>query len=261
MPDRTCASCGAPLTSRRPNAKFCGKTCRNRDQRRREKVSGRWQQRRRESYERRRSRPEFECEICGKMFGRPRAGRTPRFCSPECVSEMHRRRGRPRPWPATNIRYVDCSGGCGRIACRPRSDLTRWRCEACPPYDRVWVAGTCQRCGDPFVIEHQAEARYCSRRCAKAAGRSARRARRRGAFVEAVTAARVFERDGWRCQICRRPVRRTAVVPHPLAPTIDHIVPLDAGGSHEMANVQCAHFLCNAKKGNRAANDQLRLIG
>ncbi len=49
----------------------------------------------------------------------------------------------------------------------------------------------------------------------------------------------------------------------PLAPVIDHIVPLDAGGLHEPANVQCAHFLCNSKKGARVygAGEQLRLVG
>lgn len=61
--------------------------------------------------------------------------------------------------------------------------------------------------------------------------------------------SKIFERDGWRCQLCRKPVRRTAVVPHPLAPTLDHIVPLAAGGLHEPANVQTAHFICNSVRG------------
>ncbi|NEA63940.1 HNH endonuclease [Streptomyces sp. SID12488] len=40
-------------------------------------------------------------------------------------------------------------------------------------------------------------------------------------------------------------------VPSPMAPTLDHIVPLARGGSHEPANVQAAHFLCNNKKNDR----------
>jgi len=50
-------------------------------------------------------------------------------------------------------------------------------------------------------------------------------------------------------------VMRGAVVPHPLAPTIDHVVPLAAGGLHEPANVQLAHFLCNARKSDRGEAD------
>jgi 5-methylcytosine-specific restriction endonuclease McrA len=71
----------------------------------------------------------------------------------------------------------------------------------------------------------------------------------------------IFERDGWRCQLCGKRTDRTKVHPHPDAPVLDHIVPLSVGGPHEPSNVQCAHSRCNGLKGARAANDQLRLIG
>jgi 5-methylcytosine-specific restriction endonuclease McrA len=41
----------------------------------------------------------------------------------------------------------------------------------------------------------------------------------------------------------------TKAVPHPKAPTIDHIIPLAHGGDDTRANVQLAHFLCNASAG------------
>jgi len=52
-------------------------------------------------------------------------------------------------------------------------------------------------------------------------------------------------------------------VPHPLAPTIDHLIPLADGGSDSPANVATAHFLCNSTKGERhgGGGDQLTLIG
>jgi 5-methylcytosine-specific restriction endonuclease McrA len=31
-----------------------------------------------------------------------------------------------------------------------------------------------------------------------------------------------------------------------------YIVPLSKGGTHTYDNVQCAHFGCNSRKGNRA---------
>lgn len=52
----------------------------------------------------------------------------------------------------------------------------------------------------------------------------------------------------------------TQAVPHPKAPTIDHVVPLAEGGHDTRANVQLAHFLCNSIKG-RGGSQQLALIG
>jgi 5-methylcytosine-specific restriction endonuclease McrA len=61
----------------------------------------------------------------------------------------------------------------------------------------------------------------------------------------------VFERDGWRCQLCGDDINPTLRFPHPLSATIDHILPLTKGGDHSLANVQTAHFRCNCMKGNR----------
>ena len=44
-----------------------------------------------------------------------------------------------------------------------------------------------------------------------------------------------------------------ALVPEPLAATLDHIVPLSCGGEHSEANVQLAHFLCNSTKSDGQA--------
>jgi 5-methylcytosine-specific restriction endonuclease McrA len=118
--------------------------------------------------------------------------------------------------------------------------------------------------------------RFCSSACRRRSGRRGykrrnpdrvaderrqRRARKKKAFRGRVYTKQVYERDNWRCQLCGKKVRRSVVVPHPLAPVLDHIVPLAVGGAHEMANVQCAHFLCNSRKGMAAMNDQLRLLG
>lgn len=50
------------------------------------------------------------------------------------------------------------------------------------------------------------------------------------------------------CGICGDPIPRAAVVPDPLAPVLDHVVPLARGGVHAIDNVQAAHFLCNSFK-------------
>ena len=71
----------------------------------------------------------------------------------------------------------------------------------------------------------------------------------------------VFARDGWYCGICGLKTLKSRVVPHHKAPTIDHIIPLSEGGVDCMANVRCAHFICNSKRGNRYNYDQLIMFG
>lgn len=126
---------------------------------------------------------------------------------------------------------------------------------------RRFAAGFCLECGEPFVVCPDRGDRFCSLLCGKRYDRRQRRARKVAAFVEPVFSRRVFERDGWRCQLCKRLVSKRAVVPHPRAATIDHIVPLSKDGEHSMANVHTAHFMCNSQKGAQAMNEQLLLVG
>jgi hypothetical protein len=121
--------------------------------------------------------------------------------------------------------------------------------------------GWCAECAEPFTIIDQLQTRYCSKTCSTRAGRARRRAVEAGAFVAPVIRRQVYERDRWRCHLCGRKVMPAAKVPHPLAPTLDHVVPLAAGGAHEPANMRTAHFLCNSTKGARGGTEQLALFG
>lgn len=111
----------------------------------------------------------------------------------------------------------------------------------------------CPMCAEPFTADSRSEW-YCpacrpmGKKEARHHARARRRARERGAFVERVYRKVVFERDGWRCRLCGKPVEKAAEVPDANAPTLDHIIPLAVGGAHSYANVQLAHFLCNSYK-------------
>ena len=51
------------------------------------------------------------------------------------------------------------------------------------------------------------------------------------------------------CGICGKPVDKTLKYPHPLSPTIDHIIPVIRGGHpSDLDNLQLAHFACNRAK-------------
>lgn len=77
------------------------------------------------------------------------------------------------------------------------------------------------------------------------------RARLRNVFVCAVNPTEIFERDGWICKICNEPVDRNAHHNDSKYPSVDHIIPITKGGTHEPANVQCAHRGCNSSKSNK----------
>lgn len=138
--------------------------------------------------------------------------------------------------------------------------------------DVTWVktknrltSGQCKVCKTWFVSFH-AEV-TCSTECwtmhnqtLRQVCRDRRRARKRDAFVATVYRKKVFERDGYRCHLCRKKTNPRQQVPHPKAPTIDHIIPLAAGGTHEPANCRTACFLCNSQKGSRGGGEQLLLL-
>jgi 5-methylcytosine-specific restriction endonuclease McrA len=96
------------------------------------------------------------------------------------------------------------------------------------------------------------------------AAKDRRRARKRDAFVENVYRKQVYERDNYRCQLtlpgCRG-IDRKKVGSHPQAPTLDHIIPLAQGGTHEPKNCHTACFYCNCKKSDVGGGEQLLLIG
>lgn len=54
------------------------------------------------------------------------------------------------------------------------------------------------------------------------------------------------------CGICGKPVDFSLKYPHPLSPSIDHIIPVDKGGHpSDLANLQLAHRTCNRQKSDK----------
>lgn len=132
-----------------------------------------------------------------------------------------------------------------------------------PQPTHVWYAGRCGWCDTPFV-SRQPQSRYCTPRCGKQAAKKRRRALKRGATIaEPFSDSYIYQRDDWVCQICGDKTRPDYNYLHPLAPTIDHIVPLSRGGNHTKRNTQTSHRRCNSEKsdGTAPGGDQLRLVG
>jgi 5-methylcytosine-specific restriction endonuclease McrA len=206
-----------------------------------------------------------ECAECGAVFlalpitNEERRGWA-RYCSPECQAAA--RRARPRRPPASAIRYAECAECAGvfvhparkrRRFCSPRCVAAARRAPRSTPisYDQ------CRQCGAAFVCRPRGPLRYCSRVCRTRYLRPINAARRRSRKagngpVDRITHIALAERDRWRCHLCRRKVTRRTW-------SIDHLIPLSAGGLDRWDNVALAHRSCNVERGTRGAA-QLRLI-
>lgn len=54
------------------------------------------------------------------------------------------------------------------------------------------------------------------------------------------------------CGICGKPVDKSFKFPHPLSPSVDHIIPVDKGGHpSDIENLQLAHLCCNRFKSDK----------
>lgn len=70
---------------------------------------------------------------------------------------------------------------------------------------------------------------------------------------------RVYEKNRKRilatqdvCGICGKPVDKSLKFPNPMSAVIDHIIPIDRGGSpDDIDNLQLAHMSCNRAKSDK----------
>ena len=225
------------------------------------------------------------CAWCGHSFEWVASvGRPPKTCSASCRRARQRSAERvSQRARALERRKRDpkvCEA-CGAVRVDTGSSWYRWCSDECRPSVSTPRDKTCLWCQQMFAIPVGTVGNppsYCSAEC-RGEGDARRfhlnrtgtdwrdhNARRRakirdGCRSERVESRAIFERDGWRCQLCGARVPRSAKWPDPRSPSLDHIVPLSQGGGHEPRNVQLTHLTCNVRKQARASSDQLRLFG
>jgi hypothetical protein len=163
----------------------------------------------------------FICQTCGREFSS--AKRTVETCSVECSD--------------------------AKRAARQKAERRATKSER-----------QCPHCGELFM-PRRINAFYCSERCNSSAHALVRKmAGRAGSERRKISRAAIGDRDGWRCNICHRPVDKRRRHPDPLAPSIDHVIPLSQGGTNDLENLQLTHLVCNLRKRHIVKNQQLRLL-
>jgi hypothetical protein len=206
----------------------------------------------------------YHCEMCGKMFVPKQPDRIT-FCSRDCAyafayarsvsKKAEKLKKRIRICSVCKSTFANkrgeqtyCSPTCAYKAMRRRQEE-----KSVTKHGHIHV---CKYCHKEFIPRYKDKHRhYCSDKCQKIAcranGRANRRARMRDAFVERVYKREIYERDEWMCQLCGESVDPHVLYPDPLSASLDHIIPLANGGTHESNNVQLVHLICNIQKGNR----------
>ena|SRR5882672_1067066 len=165
------------------------------------------------------------CSEAHAVLDKRRPHRQPRVPCPNCGEPTKARAGRACfKCPRIRSRVAVCT------VCAVAIPATAWKfCDECRP-----------------------EAYRRAQRRARHGWRHRLRAAKRGATAEPFTELEIFERDGWRCHLCRRPVRKLPRSVHdPRRASLDHIVPLARGGEHVRENVACSHLACNLAKSDR----------
>jgi hypothetical protein len=240
----TCAICQKPFTSHQPRAKFCSVPC----QRRGSYLRG--------------TQLVRVCLVCGEEF-KPRAYDRTKCCSRECGFNLQRKqwaekaaRGEEARTAVRLQRLLDRSHPCvkcgasvvgkGTKLCRPcRAEATA--AKSVKPSHRACVA-----CG--AAVPWSRGRVRCSaciaqrRRQTHNAAHHRRRARQRGVVSHNINPLDIFNRDGWKCGICGKPVDPAVAYPDPMSVSLDHVVPIAKGGPHVASNLQCSHMGCNSSK-------------
>ena len=208
------------------------------------------------------------CDHCGALFNKSQPKK--RFCSKKCNQIVEKRRARARKNPDYKPITIGvcwrCGSECKHKICEPCRKVSQ--SESRKRYrkkhgrtdrTKLKTKGVCRKCGKTCE-------RYVCDVCQHDVVRWHRRKRRKGLIggkSERYSNLEIAERDGWRCQLCKKKVDRRLKYPHVMSMSIDHIVPISQGGTDVRSNVQLAHLACNMSKGNRtlAEGEQLRLLG
>lgn len=224
----------------------------------------------------RRGRPPTHCPACAPR----RTPHRPSSCN-VCGAYVEQQAGRGRP----RTRCADCRAGmksvakvaasaalaaartgricaqCGETFQAAPTGVHRFCSASCRHAAErgrrvpVLLTKVCSDCERPFAAAgRSARARRCPR-CRErreVARQHVKSLARRGlvqSSLERIGRDEIADRDGGLCALCGDLVDPSLRYPDPFSGSLDHRVPIAAGGQHSRDNLQLAHLACNLSKG------------
>ena len=299
--ERTCANvaCGVPFTTGIKTKRVCSRACAERVRRGpiapkpcpacgRAVVAGRYCSEvcAQAMLEKRLAREALRgfqytktCVECGSQFQHPWRA-VAMYCSKACKCRAHGAKHGTRLSTCAALRrdaglaVAAAIAGLAKARAAGERALRSAERAAAEAAKHARRATRCYHCAAPMPPGIHGSKRYCSEACVKvawrqsescrasrAARRAARRARIRSVTVDSFDPIAIFERDGWRCQICGvKTPKKLRGTCKPNAPELDHRIPLAKGGAHSPENTQCACRACNAEKSDKVVIGQLGLF-
>lgn len=217
---RSCERCGADISDRHANAKYCSVACLNLRE---------------------------VCDDCG----RPCAKRTTHSADALRCAECHR---------AATAAAHGSSGmykrGCRCDICR---EGQRVRMADYARRKGAWPSTVRRRLKmgvDPATLSICVVCDEPMSRLSSAQRPMHRDCKETGVPQYRVKRAAVIVRDEGRCQICRELVDLDAGPYEPMSVNLDHVVPRSCGGSHDVANLRLTHRACNLRRGAGRSSDE-----
>lgn len=210
---------------------------------------------------------KYQCSKCKKVkiasefyFSK---GKVNGFCK-ECFRQDHRNKYSPLKGQTDNLRKCKhckkeykpklrtesffCSQKCKDLSRGKEAKRVRLESKS----ERI-----CVGCNKTIPKSARADKKWCSENCAlKVRGHTMNTQRRirTSEATENFKRIDIYERDKWICQLCKTAVNPKLTFPNPACASLDHIIPLSRGGSHQTKNVQLAHLRCNTSRGNKVPN-------
>ena len=194
----------------------------------------------------RKQRDVLDCVTCGaELTGSP----LKRYCSTEC-------KWVGREW--LRVKCSECGGLTGRtVWAAPDGDA---KCQTCSrsPCGTVAAYSRGCRCAECRSAKAEDMREYAARRKERD-GISLYSQNRKydgahGHFIPKADRLAIYERDGWTCQLCGRPVDKDLHFNDRMAATLDHIEPQSLAliPDRSPENLRLAHRACNSRRNNEA---------
>lgn len=222
--------------------------------------------------------PQGTCARCSAPFSATTTSK--RYCSERCRKAVESGRREARKMVLLGaFRCGRCEQTKDAVSFAPSHRTNGGYCRLCNrayQHERYQAADkTCRRCGDVFVrwstAKHPGQAGSHCQGCYNELVRERYERRighrpggRRRVDYDPITKTRPQGRR-WNdlrrrviaeesvCWICAEPVDKTLFGVSSKAPSVDHVHPLDLGGSYwDRDNLRLAHFGCNAGRSNAA---------